>query len=409
MAETRLTNSMAMYERALRVIPNGIYGPRNPAALVLGKYPCFFRSGHMGHVVDVDGNDYIDFLCAFGANLLGYNHPKVEEAARDQAARGGLLTMPTDRWLELAETFTARTPLADWVVFAKNGSDVTTWCTNVARVHTGRTKVLMATGAYHGFHSWSVPFPAGVPDEHRAGVVEFAYNDAADLRRAVDENRGALAAIILTPIRHDTFHDVEMPVPGFFDEVRALCDRDGIVFIMDDIRCCYRLKFEGSHEFFRARPDLVTVGKGVANGHPIAIAYGTSAMMDAARQVYISGTHFYNGVPMAAALASLDVIRAEGALEKINHLGGMLRRGIEQQATAHGVAATYSGPAGIPFLSFPELGFEASRVFCGEAALRGVFLHPFHNWFICAGHTEEDIRRTLEVTDVCFRKVKESA
>ena len=401
-----LTKSMAMYERALRVIPNGIYGPRNPASLVLGKYPCFFREGLAGHVTDVDGNDYVDFMCAFGANLLGYRHPKVEEAARDQMTRGGLLTMPTDRWLELAEYFTAVTPSANWVVFAKNGSDVTTWCTNVARVHTGKKKILMAAGAYHGFHSWSVPFPAGVPDEHRAGIVEFAYNDVADLRRAVDEHRGDLAGIILTPIRHDTFHDVELPVPGFFEAVRELCDRDGIVFIMDDIRCCYRLKFEGSHEIFGAKPDLVTVGKGIANGYPLSLAYGTAAMMDAARQVYISGTHFYSGVPMAAALASLEVIRAEGVVERVNALGELLKRGVLEQAAAHGVPVTYSGPPAIPFLSF-QAGFQANRVFCSEATVRGVFLHPFHNWFLCAGHTEDDIRRALEVTDVCFGKVKE--
>ena len=407
MKEFNLETSYKLFEEARTLVPNGIFGPRNPNFMVPGEYPCFFREGYMGHAVDVDGNEYIDYMCAFGANLLGYRHPKVDEAVKDQMSRGGLMTMPMDRWVELARLITETTPSADWVIFAKNGSDVTSWCVNAARVISGRTKILMAEGAYHGFHAWCVPMPTGIPDEHRSGIVTFKYNDLESLRAAVAENKGELAAIILTPMKHEVFSDIEMPVPGFYDEVRRLCDDEGMLFIMDDIRCCYRLKYEGSHEYFGADPDLVTVGKGIANLYPISVAYGKAKHLADATQVYHSGTHFYSAVPMAAAIATLDIIRTEGVIERVNTIGTMLKDGILEQATAHGLEVNYSGPPAIPYMTFAgDSSFQWNRIFCGAAVRRGVFLHPHHNWFICAGHTEEDIKKTLAVTDECFKILK---
>ena len=408
MKEYDLTKSYQLFDKAQQLVPNGIYGPRSPKFLGMGDYPCFFREGKGGRVIDVDGNEYIDYMCSFGANLLGYRHPKVDETVMSQLRdHGGLMTMPSNHWVELAEYLTTHTPLADWVVFAKNGSDVTTWCTNVARVFTKKKKILMAAGSYHGFHSWSVPMPTGVPDEHRAGIVSFQYNKIEGFKKAVEKHKGEIAAVILTPIKHDIFQDLEMPVPGFFDEVRRVCDEENMLFIMDDIRCCYRLQFEGSHEFLGAKPDMVTIGKGMANGYPISVAYGAARLKEAACQVYFSGTHFYNGVPMAAALTTLEIIRTEGIIDYINNIGGMLRRGMVEQAESHSLTVSWSGPPAIPFMTFKTGGAAASTLFATSAARRGIFLHPHHNWFICAGHTEADIKQTLEVTDECFKLVAE--
>ncbi|MFA6448522.1 MAG: aminotransferase class III-fold pyridoxal phosphate-dependent enzyme [bacterium] len=403
-----LTKSHALFARAQDLIPNGIFGPRNPNFMVGGQYPCFFREGYMGHAVDVDGNDYIDFMCSFGANLLGYRHPAIEEAAREQMSRGGLMTMPMDRWVEAAEYLTKHIPLADFVIFAKNGSDVTTWCTRVARVHTKRKKILMADGTYHGFHDWCVPSSTGVHDLHRAGIISFKYNDVESLRKAVESNKGEIAAIILTPMRHEAFSNVELPVDGFFKEVRKVCDEEGIVFIMDDIRCCFRLKFEGSHEYFGAEPDLVTIGKGMSNGYPLSVAYGRESMKKAACNVFFSGTHFYSGMPLAVMLTCLEIVRTEGVIDKINKIGTLLKNGLLDLAAKHSVDVTYSGPPSIPFMNFNyQNAFVLRNTFCSNAVRRGLFLHPHHNWFVCAGHTEDDIARALEIADICFEKTKE--
>ncbi len=347
-----ISKSLKMFERAQEIIPNGIFGPRNPNFMVGGQYPCFFHEGYKGHAVDVDGNDYIDYMCAFGANLLGYRHPVVEEAVNEQMTRGGLMTMPMDRWVEAAEYIVKHTPLADWVIFVKNGSDVTTWCTRVARVHTKRKKILMASGTYHGFHDWCVPTTTGVNDQHRAGIISFEFNNIDSLRNTVEKNKGEIAGIILTPMRHEAFSNTELPAPGFFDAVREVCDQEGIVFIMDDIRCCYRLKFEGSHEYFGAKPDLVTIGKGIANGHPLSVAYGKAELKKAACNVFFSGTHFYNGAPLAAALACLEFIRTQDVIGTVERTGLLLKNGLLELAKKHSVDVTYSGPPSIPYMNF---------------------------------------------------------
>ncbi|HOO57571.1 MAG TPA: aminotransferase class III-fold pyridoxal phosphate-dependent enzyme [bacterium] len=403
-----ISKSLEMFEHAQQVIPNGIFGPRNPNFMVGGQYPCFFREGYMGHATDVDGNEYIDFMCSFGANLLGYRHPVVEEAVKEQMTRGGLMTMPMDRWVEAADYITQNIPLADWVIFAKNGSDVTTWCTRVARVHTKRKKILMASGTYHGFHDWCVPTTTGVNPAHRADILGFEFNNVESLKKAVENNKDEIAGIILTPMRHEAFSNVELPKEGFFDAVREVCDENGIVFIMDDIRCCFRLKFEGSHEYFGAKPDLVTIGKGITNGYPLSVAYGKEDLKRAACNVFFSGTHFYSGIPMAAAVAALKYIKEENVLAHINKIGEMFKNGIIELAEKHSVDITYSGPPAIPFVNFNSPNtFQMRSTFCSNAVRRGVFLHPHHNWFICGGHTEDDIAKTMEVLDICFEKVKE--
>src|SRR5712692_5340525 len=228
--------SQALFERAKKVIPGGIYGHQTPAMLVMGSYPHFFARGDGSHVWDVDGNEYIDYMCSYGPIVLGHRHPKVEEAVRRQAEMGNCFNSPTPMWVELAEHLVSITPFADWAAFAKNGSDVCTWATLVARHFTGRAKIVVASGSYHGTHAWCTPLPAGTTAEDRANVLTFTYNDLDGLLRVVDEHRGQVAAVMLAPFRHEAFHDSELPGEGFLRGVRELCDDHGIVFILDDVR-----------------------------------------------------------------------------------------------------------------------------------------------------------------------------
>jgi glutamate-1-semialdehyde 2,1-aminomutase len=161
----QLSRTFELFERAMRVVPGGIYGHQTPALLVPGSYPYFFARGDGSHVWDVDGNEYIDYLCSYGPIVVGHRHPAVEEAVLRQMRDGNCFNAPTALWVELAEHLVALTPFADWAVFAKNGSDVCTWAVEVARAATGRRKVVKAAGAYHGTHAWCSPLPAGITDE----------------------------------------------------------------------------------------------------------------------------------------------------------------------------------------------------------------------------------------------------
>jgi glutamate-1-semialdehyde aminotransferase len=167
----KFDRSEALMARARKVIPGGIYGHKSPVLLVPGAYPSFMARGEGCRIWDVDGNAYIDFMCSYGPIVLGHKHPRVEEAAAAERSRGDSYNLPGEVWVELAELLVDITPAADWVMYAKNGSDVTTWSLAVARAHTRRNKAIMAAGAYHGSHAWCSPIPTGITDADRASTA----------------------------------------------------------------------------------------------------------------------------------------------------------------------------------------------------------------------------------------------
>jgi glutamate-1-semialdehyde 2,1-aminomutase len=409
MSPYQFDRSNDLFDRAKRVIPGGIYGHQSPLMLVPDSYPSFFARGEGCHVWDVDGNEYIDYMCSYGPIVLGHRHPRVEEAARRQMDFGNCFNAPSPLWVELAEHLVSITPFADWTVFAKNGSDVCTWAVEVARHATGRAKVAAATGAYHGTDSWCTPVPAGVMPEDRANVLNFTYNDLADLTRVVEDNSDSIAAIMVCPLRHDFAHDLELPVDGFLQGVRRLCDREGIVFILDDVRCGFRLHLGGSGELFGVRPDLSCYCKAIANGYPLAACLGIEPLKKAAQEVYFTGSYFTSAVPMAAALATLKELASSEGIARMRAIGEMLRDGMVSQARSHALEVTWSGPPALPFMSFKaDAGkFKRSRVFCAASARSGVYFAPMHNWFLSAAHSERDINQTLEVTNAAFKAVSD--
>ncbi len=405
----KFDRSEALMTRARKVIPNGIYGHQSPVLLVPGAYPNFMARGQGCRIWDVDGNAYIDFMCSYGPIVLGHNHPRLEEAARAQQSQADCQNLPGEVWVELAELLVDITPAADWVMFAKNGSDVASWALAVARAHTRRTKVIMVAGAYHGTHPWCTPVPIGIPDVDRANVLTFPYNDLDELHRLATENRGDVAALIVSPFRHDAFHDSEMPAPGFLQGVRELCDEEGIVLVLDDIRGGFRLHLGGSGELLGLRPDIICYCKAIANGYPLSAGLGREELRLAAQGVFFTGSYWTATVPMAVAIATINTLREEGGIEQMEAMGTRFRQGLDQQARSLGLAINQTGPPAIPFMTFNADGgsFQRSRVFCGECCRRGVFLHPHHNWFLSAAHREADIDEALAITEVAFSIVKE--
>ena len=400
--------SNALMERARKVVPGGIYGHQNPAMLTKGAFPSFFARGQGSHIWDVDGNEYIDYMASYGPIVLGHRHPRVEEAVRRQMELGNCFNAPGPLWVELAEYMVSITPFADWTVFAKNGSDVCTWATVLARHATGRKKIAMCSGAYHGAHVWCTPAPSGVMPEDRANVVYFNYNNLASLREVIGDNQGEIAGVILSPFRHDAGHDQELPVEGFLSGVRELCDRNGIVFILDDVRAGFRLNMGGSGELFGVRPDLSTYCKAMGNGYPISACMGRDSLKQAAQEVFFTGSYFTSAVPMAASLACLQELAATNGIERMRMLGEKLRDGLLAQARSHHFEVTYSGPPAIPYMTFKDDHgcHDRMKAFAGACSLNGVYIAPRHNWFLTAAHTEDDIARTLEVTDAAYTTVR---
>jgi glutamate-1-semialdehyde 2,1-aminomutase len=396
-------------ERAAAVVPGGMYGHLNAAQLPPG-YPQFFASGEGGLVRDVDGNEYVDLMCSWGPIILGHKDPAVEAAVQEQQRRGDCLDGPTPLFVETAELLVDTIADADWAMLAKNGTDATTLCTAIARAATGRRKVLVARGSYHGSASWSTPGTSGVTVEDRANTGYFEYNDLASVEAAVAA-AGAddVAAIMVTPLRHDLRRDLEAATPEFAAGLRAVCDRIGAVLAIDDVRAGFRVAVGGSWEPLGVAPDLSAWSKAIANGHPLACVTGADALRDAASSVFTTGSFWLAALPMAAAKATITQLRETDAHERIGRAGRRLRAGLAAQAAAHGLDVTLSGPVEMPFMTFAgDVDFARATLWAVTAIDHGVFAHPFHNWFLSAALTDELVDRALAGTDHAFAAVARS-
>lgn len=403
--EKRLAEDRRLRARAAMVIPGGMYGHQNVTRLA-ASYPQFMARGRGARVWDVDGNEYIDLMCSYGPVLLGHQHPRVDEAARKQAAEADVQNTPSARMVELAEAFTDRVEHADWAMFCKNGTDATTTCVSIARAATGKRKVLVAEGAYHGSAPWCTPVAAGTTPEDRANLLPYYYNDLKSAEAAADMADGDLAAILVSPIRHDLGVDLELPEQAFATGLRNLADRTGAVLILDDVRCGLRLGNGGSWEYLGVQPDLSAWSKAIANGYALGAVLGTSALASAASSIYVTGSFWYGAVAMAASLATLQVVEEEDTVSRTVKTGTLLRNGLKDQAARHGLEVRLSGPVQMPFLTFAgDHDFTLADTFADQAIRNGVWLHPTHNWFLSAAMSEADVDRVLEATDLGFAAV----
>jgi len=395
----------ALRARAEKVVPSGMWGHLHAAKLP-EAYPQFFSRGEGGILWDVDGNRYVDFMCSWGPNLLGHHHPEVEEAAERQRRLGDCLNGPTEVMVELAELVVDTIAHADWTLFQKNGTDATTTCVTIARAATGRRKILVAKGAYHGAVPWCSPSLLGVTAEDRAHLLYYVYNDVETLEAAVGEAGDDLAAIVVSAYRHDLGFDQELPTQEFAKAARRLADAKGAALIIDEVRAGFRLHAAGSWEPMGVRPDLAAWSKAIANGYALSAVTGSDWLRKAASQVFVTGSFWAGAVAMAAAVATLKVVKRDGVPERIARLGQMLRDGLETRSRQFGVSIRQTGPAQMPTVLFDgDADFSKGSAFCNATLSKGVYFHPKHNMFLCAAHTEADIAMALEAAEHGFAAV----
>ena len=395
-----------LFRRAARVIPRGIYGTRGPWLVVPGSYPLFAERGRGARYRDADGNEYVDYLCGYGASILGYADPGVDAAARAADQSGFGFNHPTATMVELAEFLTARIAGMDWALFGKNGSDATSFALQAARAHTGRRTVLKAAGAYHGSHPWATPGTAGLTAEDSAHVYDFTWNDHADLEALVTEHRHDLAAIIVTPYHHPLFDDSEFSERRFLQRLCELAHRHGALVISDDVRVGFRACLDGSHQVFDFAPDLTCYSKAMANGYPIAACLGRKPLYQAAGAVFATGTFWMQQGPMAAAMACIRRLEETGGVALMRQRGTELIDGLRQVAVRHGEQLHVSGLPSMPKVRFAtEDDFLRFQRFCAAATRRGAYFHPFHNWFLSTAHSDEDIARTIDIADAALSEV----
>lgn len=403
------TMDRALRERAEAVIPGGMYGHQS-TRLLPDDYPQFFSRAKGARLWDADGNELLDFMCAYGPNLIGYGDEEIDRAFIGQLGRGDTMTGPGGVMVELAETMVAMVAHAGWAMFCKNGADATLMALMVARAHTRRKTIIRAKGAYHGAMPWCASRPAGTIPEDKAHQIFCDYNDVASLEAAAALAGDDLAAIFAAPIKHDAFIDQAQPDADYARRAREICDRTGALLVVDDVRAGFRIARDCSWSKVGVAPDLSSWGKCIANGHPISALLGSDTARNAATTIFTTGSYWFQAAPMAAALATLKRIRETDYLEHIERLGERLRAGLAERADSHGFGFRQTGPATMPLFLFDD-DADMRKGFCwsSEMLARGVYVHPWHNMFLCAAMSEADIDLALEAADSAFKSLRAQA
>ena len=399
-----VSNSQALLERARGVIPGGLYG--HYGASMRRTAPVYCARADGSRFWDVDDNEYIDYMCAFGPMILGYNHPVVDDAARAQSAVANTVSLAAPVMVDLAEKLVDMVSAAEWAMFAKNGGDVTNCAVMVARAATGRDKIVKVDDGYHGVAGWMQD--AGKPGTTRddsASVLKVAWNDADALEATIRDNPGEIACFISSPYHHPVLQDNILPADGYWQKVEKLCRDAGIVLVVDDVRSGFRINLAGSNVEYGFTPDLICFGKGIANGYALSALVGNDAMREAAGNVMFTGTSFFSAPPMAAALATLRELERQDGARVMTDIGARLNDGLVRVAREHGFDLRATGIPAMPYYRLANVDMKAHFAWIDECVKRGVYLLGFHNHFLSTAHTDEDLELTWSRAGDAFEAV----
>jgi glutamate-1-semialdehyde 2,1-aminomutase len=412
--------SQRLFAEALKVVAGGTTQAKSPENYIPGAYPIYVRRGRGAHLWDVDGNRFVDWILAYGTVVLGYAEPAVDEAAINEIREGFAFPLTRPIQNRLAELIVEIVPSAELVHFFKAGSDSTSAAVRVARIFTGRDKIIR--WGYTGWHDWACPKPAGIPQKVREDVVTFRYNDLNSLEDALKKNRGQVACVIMMPL------EIELPQPGFLQGCKDLAHQYDALFVFDEMRSGFRMSLGGAQEYYAVIPDMATFSKAIANGYAISVLVGRRDIMASLKQTHVSSTFYTNSIAMAAAVATLERLRQGDVIPHLWQIGQAFLDGLNQLARDNGVEAQAVGVAPMPYLVFTydsgptlsqtgQIGTpsglnggsrneKAWRTFYTETTRGGVLLHPNHHWFASAAHTQADLDQTLAVCADAFTAVR---
>jgi len=406
----KLARSMSLFEEAKKLVPGGVAGIRRPYNFVPGEYPIFFDHGRGGRVVDVDGNEYIDFLCAYGPIIIGYREDEIDDAVINQIKNKGFcFSLTQEMQNTLVKKMRELIPCCEMAALVITGSDATTIAIRVARGYTGKTKI--ARYGYHGWHDWCVEVKGGIPPKLYEDIYEFHYNDLDSLKAILEANKDDMAGIIITPIGHPNGAEVQMPKPGYLEAVRELANQYHCLLIFDEIRSGFRCSLGGAQKLFGVTPDLSTFGKAMANGYAIAALVGKEEYMQVlADKVFLSSTFFPNSDGIVAAIKTIEILERDRILDVVAAKGRKFGAEVEKVVEESGVPVNFTGAPWMPYITFKkdEAGLykKLRTEYYTQLIRRNVFMQPYHHGYICYRHTDEDLAYTVEAIRESLAEVK---
>ncbi|OUQ23201.1 glutamate-1-semialdehyde 2,1-aminomutase [Lachnoclostridium sp. An131] len=405
------TKSREEFARAVKVIPSGVYGHLGPAEgcfIPVDAFPLFGERAKGSYFWDVDGNRFIDYMCAYGPNVLGYCDPDVDAAARAQMELGNCMTSPSTKMIDFAELLVDTVNSADWAFFAKNGNDVTTLAVMTARAYTHKKKIVFFKGYYHGVAPWTQKIDyAGVLEEDVCNNIYVDWNDYEALERVFEENKDEIAAVISQPYMHGNFADNVMPAEGFWQKVRKLCTEKDAVLIIDDVRAGFRMDIAGSDHYFGFEADLICFCKALANGYNVSALCGKDFLKNTVSGISYTGSYWMSAVPFAAGIACIEKMKRLDIARLLNEKGTKVKEGLIAAAKKFDFDLRVTGMPSLFYLRIaddPTLSLHQEWV--AECVRRGVFFTNHHNHFVNASLTDEDIAETVAVAEEAFEAVR---
>jgi glutamate-1-semialdehyde 2,1-aminomutase len=425
-----LSRSEQLFERAKKLMPGGVNSP----VRAFQPYPFFTKCGLGSRLTDVDGKEYIDYCLAYGPLILGHANPAVIEAVKAQLEYGTLYGTPTEQEVELAELVSKLVPCAEMVRLVSTGGEATMSAIRAARGYTGKKKIVKFEGCYHGAHdavlvkagsgaaTFGMPDSLGVPEETSRNTIVVPYNDAAKFEEAVKENQSDLAAVIVEPILGNI--GLILPKEGFLETLREMTEKFGVVLIFDEIITGFRVALGGAQEYYRITPDLTTLGKVMGGGFPMAAFAGKEEIMKMIApqgKVYQAGTYSGNPVSVAAALATLRILRDGGdefysrLEEKCEFVVKPLQKIVHEsdlKLQINHVASMFQ----VFFTQTPVTDYKTVKTADNAKFMRyhakllenGVFVPPsqFETCFLSSAHSHEDLEKTVGCFSDVLRQFK---
>lgn len=404
----KYAKSNELLDRARKVTPLGAQTfSKSHRYYCESNAPSFIDHGNGCYVYDVDGNKYVDFVCALGPITIGYNDKRVNEAIIKQLGKGIIFSQQTEVEVMLAEKLSEIIPCAEMTRFVKNGSDATTAAIRLARAYTGRD--LIAASGYHGMHDWYIGSTAndkGVPKVVGDLTKNFTYNDVESLERLFIEYPNQIAAVILEPIQGDG------PEKGYLEGLKALTHRYGALLIFDEVVSGFRYALGGASEMYGVIPDLAAFGKGMGNGLPISAVSGRRDIMKLIEEgVFISTTFGGEALSLAGALEVIRILEQPGTYEHIWSLGTLMLTGLEKLIKKHSLeeVLSVSGLAPHCGLSFEGSGdldyLDINSIYSETMVNNGILTLAINN--INLAHTTTEIDLFLKAADEAMVNIKQ--
>ncbi|MCQ6277231.1 glutamate-1-semialdehyde 2,1-aminomutase [Bacillus sp. V3B] len=425
------TNSERLHKEALEHIVGGVNSPSRSYKAVGGGSPIVMERGQGAYFFDVDGNQYIDYLAAFGPIITGHAHPHITEAIKKAAETGVLFGTPTLHEVTFAKMLKEAMPALEKVRFVNSGTEAVMTTIRVARAYTGRDKIIKFAGCYHG-HSdlvlvaagsgpstLGIPDSAGVPKSMAQEVITVPFNDIEPFKKALEKWGDEVAAVLVEPIVGN-FGMVE-PSPGFLEQVNELTHKAGALVIYDEVITAFRFMYGGAQDLLGVTPDLTAMGKIIGGGLPIGAYGGRKDIMEHVAPLgpaYSAGTMAGNPASILAGIACLEVLKQDGVYDYLDQLGRRLEEGILKAAKEHDVQITINrikGALTVYFTNEKIENYTQAEKTDGEMFARffklmlnqGINLaaSKYEAWFLTIAHTEDDIDATIHAVENAFSQL----